>query len=158
VILLKRRPRAPGLRVRTSLTPFAKERDSMKKHAYSLVFALAVTLLAVVAVSVQSQEGQTQTLEHAFEPGNPIWLPGPFNAAYKEIKHTLTDETAHSGQKSELIQLTAEQGSFIYYTFPIGKALVTEELNISLWVKANRPGMQLLCRVVLPRERDPKNP
>jgi hypothetical protein len=130
----------------------------MKKHAYFLVFALAVTLLAVVAVGVQSQEGQPQTLEHGFERGNPIWIAGPFDAAYKETKHVLTDETAHTGQKSELIQLTAEQGSFIYYTYPIGKASVTEELNISLWVKANRPGMQLRCRVVLPRERDPKNP
>ena len=32
-----------------------------------------------------------------------------------------------------------------------------DELNVSLWVKANRPGIQLLCRVVLPQEHDPQN-
>jgi hypothetical protein len=130
----------------------------MKRHFRLLVAGTLAAVVAVaLAVSVKSQQGQ-QTLEYGFERGEPIWLAGPFDAAYKEIKHTLTDETAHTGQKSEVIQLHAEKGSFIYYTYPIGKAPVTDELNVTLWVKANRPGMQLLCRVVLPRERDPKNP
>jgi hypothetical protein len=130
----------------------------MKRHVRLIVAGTLATVVAVaLAMSVQSQPGQ-QTLQHGFERGEPIWLAGPFDAAYKETKHLLTDETAHTGQKSELIQLHAEKGTFIYYTYPIGKAPVTDELNVSVWIKANRPGMQLLCRVVLPRERDPKNP
>src|SRR5581483_8595147 len=30
------------------------------------------------------------------------------------------------------------------------------ELDVRLWVKANRPGIQLFARVVLPRSRDPQ--
>ena len=113
---------------------------------------------AAVALSVRSQPGQ-QTLQQGFEGRDPIWLPGNFDVAYKETAHKLTGETAHTGQKSELIQLQVEKpGKYIYYTYPIGKAPIVDELNVSLWVKANRPGMQLLCRVVLPRKRDPQKP
>src|SRR5262249_39908935 len=35
-------------------------------------------------------------------------------------------------------------------------APVSDELSISVWVKANRPGVQLLARVVLPHERNPQ--
>ena len=155
--------KTPTPRVRCSASghcsaPLAKECDPVKRHIRPLVAGiLALTVGGAIAVSVYSQPEQ-QALQHGFERGEPIWLAGPFDAAYKETKHLLTDETAHTGQKSELIQLQAEKGSFIYYTYPIGKAPVTDELTVSLWIKANRPGMQLLCRVVLPRERDPKNP
>jgi hypothetical protein len=121
---------------------------------------LAAAVAAAVAVNVRSQQGQ-QTFQHGFESHDPkatLWLPGSFDAKYREISHELTEETAHSGQKSEVIQLQAEKGTFIYYTYPIGKAPLIDELNVSVWMKANRPGMQLLCRVVLPRERDPNNP
>jgi len=31
-------------------------------------------------------------------------------------------------------------------------------LSVSLWLKANRPGMRLMARLVLPRERNPERP
>ena len=75
----------------------------MKRHIRPLVAAtLALAVAVAVAVSVYSQPEQ-QALQHGFEGGEPIWLAGPFDAAYKETKHLLTDETAHTGQKSELI-------------------------------------------------------
>ena len=121
---------------------------------------LAAAVAAAVAVNVRSQQGQ-QTFEHGFESHDrtaTLWLPGKYDAKYKEIDHELTEETAHTGQKCEVIHLQAEKGSFIYYTYPIGKAPIVDEFKASVWMKANRPGMQLLCRVVLPRERDPNNP
>src|SRR5262249_40859792 len=54
--------------------------------------------------------------------------------------------------------LQVERGSYIHYTFDIPRAPVTDELTLTLWLKSNRPGIQLSCRVVLPRERDPKDP
>src|SRR5262249_22702565 len=41
--------------------------------------------------------------------------------------------------------------------YPVGKAPLGDEFSASLWVKANRPGVQFLARLVLPRERNPKN-
>src|SRR5262249_43771509 len=33
-----------------------------------------------------------------------------------------------------------------------------DEFTLSLWLKSNRPNIQLLCRMVLPKERDPADP
>jgi hypothetical protein len=98
-----------------------------------------------------------QILQYGFEARDPVWQPGGADAAFKELLHRLTDETAHGGQRCEHIRVLAEKGSYIHYTYDLGRAPVTDELNVSLWLKANRPNVQLLCRVVLPRERDPQN-
>src|SRR5262249_26953338 len=37
------------------------------------------------------------------------------------------------------------------------RAPLAEDLGARLWLKANRSGMQLLARLVLPHERNPKN-
>ena len=37
------------------------------------------------------------------------------------------------------------------------KVPVGEELLTGVWIKASRPGVQLLARLVLPHERDPRN-
>ena len=84
----------------------------MKCFRWILAGALTLGLAGLLAVSVHSQQGQ-QMLQHGFEGRDTIWQPGPFDAAYKETGHRLTDETAHSGLKSELIQVQAEKGTFL---------------------------------------------
>jgi hypothetical protein len=101
---------------------------------------------------------QQQILRYGFEARDPVLVQGAADAAYKETAHALTDEHAYSGQRSEHVQFQAEAGHFIHYTFDLGKAPVSDDLNVSLRLKSNRPGLQLLCRVVLPRERDPNDP
>src|SRR5262249_25330245 len=96
-------------------------------------------------------------LQQGFEGREPLWTPGAADASYKETAHGLTEETAHEGHRSEYIEVQAQQGSYVYYTYPVGRAPVGEELLAGLWVKANRPGVQLVARLVLPHERDPRN-
>ena len=98
-----------------------------------------------------------QVLQFGFEGKETFFRQGKSDASISLMKHQLSDESAHTGQKSELIQFTAGNGQFAHFFYDFGQAQVTDELNISLWVKANRPGMQLFCRVILPKERDPKN-
>lgn len=118
------------------------------------IMAVGVFLAALaVTLSVQGQ----QIHRNAFESRNPMWQKGQADAPHKELVHDVTTQTAKGGQQSEHIQLTTEKGSYIYYTYPVGRADLVEELTLSLWLKANRPGVQLLARLVLPRERDPKN-
>jgi hypothetical protein len=120
----------------------------------------------LAAVAAGSLALGQQVLQHTFESRDPIWVQGPHDANYQELAHRLTDtrltdpahqedERAHGGQRAELISLSVEAGSFIHYTHDIGRAPVNEDLTVSLWVCANRPGTRLLVRVVLPRERDP---
>jgi hypothetical protein len=112
-------------------------------------------IAAVVAAALLPLFGVAwgqQIHRNGFEAYDPAWTKGPADAVYRETAHQLTDNTAHGGQRSEFIQLTAEQGSHIYYTYEVGRAPLSEELNASVWIKANRPGAQLLARLVLPHE------
>ena len=47
----------------------------------------------------------------------------------------------------------AKQGTFIHYAYPTGKAIIGEELAAGIWLRANRPGLQLMARIVLPPVR-----
>ncbi|MFO0844120.1 MAG: hypothetical protein U0797_17250 [Gemmataceae bacterium] len=114
-------------------------------------------LLTLMLLPPCAARGQ-QIHQNGFESRGPYWKAGSTDAALKVIEHHLTDETAKGGQRSEHLRLQVERGSFIHYTLDLPRAPVNDELSLSLWVKSNRPGVQLLCRLVLPRERDPKDP
>ncbi len=126
----------------------------MKRLGWTAASVLTAGLTAcLLVVAAQGQ----QSLQQAFDGNEPLWTPGAADDVYKETAHRITDEFAKGGRSSEYIELDAEPGSYIHYTYDVGRAIVGDELNVSLWVKANRPGIQLLCRVVLPREHDPQN-
>jgi hypothetical protein len=120
-----------------------------------LAAALAGALLT--ALTVLGLAGGQQVRREGFEGRDPLWVKGPSDAAYRELAHQMTEDNQHKGQRSETIHLVAERGNFIHYLFDIGRAPVSEELSASVWVRANRPGVQLLARLVLPHERNPSN-
>jgi hypothetical protein len=125
-----------------------------------LITAAGVLALLVAGAVVADPQ---QLFQYGFEGRDTLWVQGPNDASAREVIHRLTDirqpdqkyEYAHGGQRSEFLYLEAQPGSFIHYTFAFGRAPVTEDLSISLWVRCNRPGVQLSCRVVLPREPNP---
>jgi hypothetical protein len=116
----------------------------------TLVFGVLVLIHLPVAL------GQ-QIVQNGFEGRNTYWKPGSSDAVARVIEHRLTEETAHGGQRSEHLRLQVEKGTFIHYTLDLPKALVNDELHVGLWIKSNRPKIQLLCRMVFPRERDPNH-
>ncbi len=118
------------------------------------LFAAAGGLLLALLSAGRGQ----QIVREGFEARDPVWVKGTGDAVFRETEHRLTDETAHGGQRSEFVQLEAEQGTFIHYYFDVGRAPVADELSISVWVKANRPGVQLAARVVLPRDHGAGGP
>jgi hypothetical protein len=115
---------------------------------------LVISALAVMFLGLAS--GQ-QIHRNGFEAREPVWVKGTADAAFRELVHDITDSSAHTGQYSEHLQISAQQGSYIYYCYPTNRAPITDDLSVSMWVKANRPGVQLLARVVLPKERNPNN-
>ena len=99
-----------------------------------------------------------QIHRNAFESLKPSWVKGGSDAPFDEVLHATTDQVYHDGQRSEYISLQIkEPGNFIYYQYPTGRVLVGEEIDAGLWLKSNRPGVQILARIVLPNERDPNN-
>jgi hypothetical protein len=127
----------------------------MKRLGWAVLLILTA---ALIVFSFASPPAPAQGIfQYGFETRDPIWVKGAGDANFKETAHRLTEDTAHNGQRSEFIEVEAQSGTFIHYTYDVGKAPVVDELNVSLWVKSDRPGIQLLCRVVLKNERDPRN-
>src|SRR5262245_17258650 len=114
---------------------------------------LVVSLVVVLPCLVHGQ----QILQNGFEGRATSWKAGSTDAAVKVIEHHMSEESPRNGQRCEHIRLQVERGSFIHYTLDLPRAPITEDLSLGLAVKSNRPGVQLLCRFVLPRERDPNN-
>lgn len=97
-----------------------------------------------------------------FEGGQPRFRRGPATVTFRVDSHSLTQQHAHSAPASEFIKLTAEDSSrelnpYIHYVYITPQAPVNDETAASVWVRASRPGPQLLARIVLPKERDPAN-
>jgi hypothetical protein len=131
----------------------------MTRHGLVRRF-LPPAVLAVLAAWLTTASGQQgqQFIQYGFEARDPVWVRGSADARFNETAHKLSDDlTAHTGKRSEYFELDAEPGTYIHYTYDVGRAPVCEELAASFWVKGNRPGAQLLCRVVLPHERDPND-
>src|ERR1043165_198158 len=108
-------------------------------------FALADRAFAQVSIHRNAFETKTG------------WIKGGFDAPYEETGHRIDDRDPHNGRGSELIEIDAKQGTYAHYVYYVGKAAITEELHAGVWVRANRAGMKLLARVVLPKETDPNN-
>lgn len=116
---------------------------------------VGVALLALGWTPAQAQKVHT----NKFEAPQPCWVKGGTDASFEETVHAISDQGALDGQRCEFIQLQikAGAGSFIHYHYPVAKAPLSDELSAGLWLKSNRPGIQLAARVVLPNERDPNN-
>ncbi len=60
------------------------------------------------------------------------------------------------GRSSEHIGLdSTHPGAIVQFEHPLRPARVIDELELTLWVRCNRPGSMLWLRAVLPRQTDP---
>ena len=92
-----------------------------------------------------------------FEGLETSWKAAGGDAQHAFALHQRVPGAAQSGQTCEHVRLSAGNGSYVYLRHDIGAARVIEELRPSVWIKANRPGLQLLVRAVLPRTLDANN-
>ncbi|MCI0683183.1 MAG: hypothetical protein L0Y71_13865 [Gemmataceae bacterium] len=112
--------------------------------------------VAAVLTCAGTALGQ-QVHRNGFESGKTWWVKAGADTVYDEVGHASSDQGAHDGQRAEYLQVNANQGTYIHYRYEVGKAPIGAELIGKVWIKANRPGIQLLARVILPNERDPNN-
>src|SRR5260370_20507995 len=117
-----------------------------------------LALAVGVAVSFSGWTQGQQIHRNGFEGREPVWIKGSADANFQETLHETTDLAARTGQRCEHLLLNADQGSFIYYLYPTQRAPVSEDLSIRVWIRWTRPGLQLLGRLVLPLEHNPKKP
>ncbi len=91
-----------------------------------------------------------------FEGPEASWRLVGGNGAYQVEAHQRVRGSAHTGEGSEYIRVAGSSGTEVFFSHEIGHPRVIDELLPTVWVKADRPGMQLVVQVVLPRTLDPK--
>lgn len=94
-------------------------------------------------------------LRDSFEGRDLTWhISKEADCGVRILTHDRPLRDAHSGQSSEHFQLTVGQGTFLPIVHPIGRAPLIQEFRPRLFVKADRPSLQLMARVVFPRNVD----
>lgn len=72
-----------------------------------------------------------------------------------EMRRQVRDlRIAHSGQASESMTVITQGGSYAYLAYDVPPARLIDELSASLWLNADRPGLQFAARIVLPHVKD----
>src|SRR5262245_50110447 len=123
----------------------------MPSRPFLIGSVLGLTLFAALGLGLLPCDAG-QIHRNSFETAQTQWVKGDADMAYEEQAHGMTDQGAHDFQRCEYIRVNARQGSHVHYQYATPRAPITDELNISLWVKSNRPGVQILARVVFPNE------
>ena len=110
----------------------------------------SVACLLLAAISV----GTAWAVLERFESAEVSWRLAESDGAARLTLHERDFTVAHSGQGSEHFRVWSGQGTYAYLAHPVAPARIIDELLPSLWVKADRPGLRLMLRVVLPRSKD----
>jgi hypothetical protein len=94
-------------------------------------------------------------LRDSFESPRTAWREEATDQAFRLLAHDRSDVTAHEGRYSEHFVFEAGPGSALYYSYPLPRTPLVEELRATLYVRSNRPGVQIFGQVLLPADRDP---
>ncbi len=91
-----------------------------------------------------------------FDGPDVAWQLVDRRAGTSLVSHRCVGDDAREGSGSERVTITAPGGESLHFICPAGRIPVLDELEARMWVKANRPGVSLAARVVLPRSIDEK--
>lgn len=116
--------------------------------------AALVAAVALVAPSVSFGQGG---FREDFEGPNVSWKLIDADTRYNLAQHRRTKGEGHRQSGCEVLQLSAANGTFIYAMHPVPEGRIIEDLQIGLWLRADRPSVQLLARVVFPHALHPRD-
>jgi len=117
---------------------------------------LATVALLIFAFSAAIGSLANAEFQEGFEGTEPSWSVGPADAKVRLGTHARVQGVARSGSGSEVIAFSASNGTHVYFEHRVPASRIIDELNVSIWIKGNRPGVRLYARAVLPRSLDPK--
>ncbi len=91
-----------------------------------------------------------------FESTVPSWRLREADCGVNLLaKPQRTFQQSHSGNGCEYLRLNVvNNGTYIRLAHPIGKAAIIAELSPSVWVKSDKPNIQMMLRVVFPKTID----
>jgi hypothetical protein len=97
-----------------------------------------------------------QTLRDGFETTESSWQREYTDATIDLRVQDRSQRAAHGGRLSEHFQFETAGGSQFFVSYSTPRAPVDDDLSVSLFVRANRGGVQIFARVVLPSDIDPE--
>ncbi|MDX1947446.1 MAG: hypothetical protein SFU86_18740 [Pirellulaceae bacterium] len=115
---------------------------------YCRLIAGALAVCLGLATPVAGQ------LRDSFEGPQPTWTLKEADCGVRVLAHERTYRAARGGQASEYLRLGIGTGTFVHVAQPVGRAPIIPEFQPSLFVKSDRPNVQLMARVVFPRSLD----
>jgi|GEM_PF-1070888 len=116
---------------------------------------VTLVMLAGSAAWLRGAEDSEESLRDGFESPRTVWRQEQTDATITLHEHERSNRAAHGGRTSERFHFTAGLGSSFFYSYPVPKVVVNEELKVELYVRSNRVGVRLYGRVVLPNDIDP---
>jgi hypothetical protein len=115
---------------------------------------LRYLLLCMAVLGSGAREAAAQFRE-SFESTLPSWRLREADCGVRQLAQQRTFQQSRSGNGSEYLRLTVlNQGTFIRVAHPIGRAAVIAELAPSVWVKSDKPNVQMMLRAVFPKTID----
>jgi hypothetical protein len=127
----------------------------------SIAILIAAGLLgafhsALAGNGEDKEKSPPASLHDDFEAPRIAWEREHTDTTINLIAQERSPRAAHDGNQSERFQFEADPGSQFFVSYPLPKVPVTESLTTALHVRANRVGVQLYVRVVLPEDVDPE--
>jgi hypothetical protein len=119
-----------------------------------ILLAVAATLALSAGVLRGADEPAT-TLRDSFETTGTVWEQEQTDATINLYAHDRSKRAVHDGRLSEHFQFASGPGSSFFYSYALPKVPVTDDLRVSLFVRANRTGIRIFGRVILPQDTDP---
>jgi hypothetical protein len=116
---------------------------------------IALIWLGMLLQATQGADEPASTLREDFEGPQPNWRQEATDSRVNLLIHDRAETLAHEGSRSERLRFVAGPGSKLFYSYPLPKIPLTKDLRITLQVRSEREGAQLLARVVLPADTDP---
>ncbi len=120
----------------------------------SRMMQLRWLLFGLCAFGLAYMNQCAQAVEERFESAEVSWKLVDSDSSAQILAHERVFTAAHSGQGCEHVRLGVGQGTYAYLAHKVEPSRIIGELAPSLWVKADRPGIRLMVRVVLPRSKD----
>jgi len=132
--------------------PFCRLPELARAGRLACLWAVAVGIaaggLGDTAAAVPWYEG--------FEGPAVSWRDAGGDAHYRIAQHRRVAGEAHTGRGAERLVGEGQGGTQVLIAHDVGRPSVIDELRPSVWVRADRPGLQILAEVTLPRSRDPR--
>ena len=129
---------------------------SSNRRWVSLVTVAGLLFAAGARPTGGEEEPKTPaaSLHDSFETAQTAWEKEHTDTTINLIAQDRSVRAAHDGNRSEHFQFEADTGSQFFVSYALPKIPVTDKLQAVIHVRANRAGVQLFGRVVLPADVD----